>query len=229
MRHWRFGSALTIIALSFGSIIASATGAAASPYSMEQDFVAKINAERTSRGLSRLVVKSDLRSVARNHSADMAAEGDIWHNPNLSSQVGGSWTILGENVGMGGSVNGLHDAFMDSPGHRANVLHQSYNQVGVGVKLDGDGTIFVTEVFAKRGGSTAKKKSSSSSTAPAPAKKKSSVTTTVASSGGGSGTKRPAARTAAPTAKPRNVDMLVQLLGLDAADVDPATGQAMAG
>jgi uncharacterized protein YkwD len=57
-----------------------------------------------------------------------------------------NWSILGENVGVGGNVNSLHQAFMNSPAHRDNVLFGQYRHVGVGVKMDGD-TMWVTIVF----------------------------------------------------------------------------------
>lgn len=221
MRHWRFGSALLITTLAFASLIATATSAFASESSMEQEFVGKINAERSQHGLSTLSARSDLRAVARSHSDDMAEEGNIWHNDDLGDQVSG-WTMLGENVGMGGSVDSLHQAFMNSPSHRANILEGDFNQISVGVTVDEDGTIFVTEVFAKRGGSSSQaseddgsrsRPSSSSASSPAPR--------TV---------QPPAAKPKpkpVPKPNPRTVDVLVQMLGLDAPSLNPATGQAL--
>ncbi|MGH2703523.1 MAG: CAP domain-containing protein [Actinomycetota bacterium] len=43
----------------------------------------------------------------------------------------GNWQALGENVGVGGDVEALHRAFMDSPGHRTNFLGD-YERVGIG-------------------------------------------------------------------------------------------------
>lgn len=48
---------------------------------------------------------------------------------------------------MGGTVDGLHIAFMNSPGHRANVLGD-YDKAGIGVVMSGS-TMFVTEIFWK--------------------------------------------------------------------------------
>lgn len=224
MRHRRLGSAVVILTLTIFALIATAPVASAANSTLESQFVSKINAERTKRGLSALVAKSDLRSVARAHSDKMAAKGDIWHNPKLGSQVSG-WRVLGENVGMGGSVNSLHTAFMNSPGHRANVLDRDYNQIGVGVTVDGDGTVFVTEVFAGRGSSGTKTVSSTGS------ERKVSTVSKPASRPASKPAARPAAkpkpRPAQPVAEPRTVSMLVQLHGLDASAVDPGTGRAL--
>src|SRR5205085_7816616 len=55
-------------------------------------------------------------------------------------------SLLGENVGMGGDVPSLHDAFMNSEHHRENILDGGFNQVGIGVIVSG-GVVYVTEDF----------------------------------------------------------------------------------
>jgi hypothetical protein len=109
-------------------------------------FVRKANAERTSRGLPAYTVASDLATVARRHSERMAAKHTLYHNPNLGSEVSG-WQVVGENVGMGGDVDSIHQAFMDSPEHRANILARDYTQIGIGTVVDADGVLWVTQVF----------------------------------------------------------------------------------
>lgn len=121
----------------------------------ELSFATKINAERSQRGLNTLKVNLQLTGVARAWTGKMAANGGISHNPHLGSQVEGDWTRLGENVGYSTRsatspeefVRRLHVAFMDSPGHKANVLGE-YNQVGVGVRMTGS-TMWVTVNFSK--------------------------------------------------------------------------------
>ena len=122
--------------------------------SVETCFFNAMNAERAAKGKPKLALASDLTTIARNHSKKMAADGTIYHNNNLGSQISGNWTAAGENVGMGPDCQSIHDAFMASPGHRANILDTDYNQVGVGVATDSDGTVYVTEDFAGRRSST---------------------------------------------------------------------------
>jgi hypothetical protein len=115
----------------------------------EAGFVARIAAERTAAGgLAGYSVADDLVAVARRHAARMASEGRLYHNPSLGSEVTG-WTAVGENVGVGPSVDDIHRAFMASATHRHAILSGEYTQVGVGVEVGGDGTLWVVEVFRR--------------------------------------------------------------------------------
>ncbi len=116
----------------------------------ESRFVALINASRSAAGLGPLTVEADLVAYARRHTAAMIAEGDIFHSSQgeLGAATSG-WTLLGENVGMGPNPDILHQAFMASPSHRANILG-TFNYVGVGTDLAEDGTMYVTVVFAQK-------------------------------------------------------------------------------
>ena len=114
----------------------------------EQSFRSLMNVERVERGRRRVKMNSHLSEVAREHSADMAGSGGIFHNTDLAgdlTQV--SWAIAGENVGVGYSVDSLHNMFMQSAPHRKNILRRSFNRVGVGV-VAADDRIWVTVVFA---------------------------------------------------------------------------------
>jgi hypothetical protein len=111
----------------------------------EASFVAKINELRGSKGLAPLQVNANLAAKARAWSTGMAAAGRIWHST-LSDGITEDWRKLGENVGMGGSVDGLHRAFVNSPHHYENLVDPAFGFVGIGIVMNGD-TIFVTEVF----------------------------------------------------------------------------------
>jgi hypothetical protein len=156
--------AVSLLLLSFvtvAGLAVSAPQALAGPG--ESEFVSRTNAARTSRGLKAYAVRSDLVAAARRHAARMAARGDIYHNPNLGSEVGG-WRSLGENVGVGGDVESIHNAFMNSSGHRANILDRTFTEVGIGTATSADGRLYVTEIFRLPSGTTA-------APAPAPAPK----------------------------------------------------------
>jgi hypothetical protein len=105
-----------------------------------------MNAARESVGLRPYVVASDLTSVARQHSAEMSSKQSLYHNPNLTTDVK-NWQAVGENVGEGPTVSDIHNAFMNSPEHKANILDHDFTQVGVGVSVDNNGIIWVTEDF----------------------------------------------------------------------------------
>ena len=139
-------AALLIAPAVLAGVALGATAADAAGDANAASFVSRANSERTSRGLRAYVVTSDLVAVAARHSARMASKNSLYHNPALASEVTG-WRIVGENVGMGGSVDSIHEAFMDSPDHRANVLSTDYTEIGVGTVTDSRGVLWVTQVF----------------------------------------------------------------------------------
>jgi uncharacterized protein YkwD len=78
----------------------------------------------------------------------MANQQTIFHTSNLAGALANlRWTIAGENVGMGPSMNALHQAFMLSPEHRRNNLEKRFHRFGVGVVWR-SGIAFITVEFA---------------------------------------------------------------------------------
>jgi hypothetical protein len=137
------------IALTGGALAPASPAAAGTPSQDEYSFLQKLNQERVRVGLSPLVSDTRLAPTSRTWSRTMADRNQLSHDPNLVqivSQVEPNWRSVGENVGVGYSVQGLHDAFMGSSGHRANVLKSTYNRVGIGVVQSG-GRIWVTIRF----------------------------------------------------------------------------------
>lgn len=138
------------LAAAAATVLLLASSPSSATEAQEADFVSRINAERSSRGLGTLAAKADLTAVARDWAEQMAAAGAISHDPDLAEKVSG-WTVLGDNVGRGPSVSTIHEAFMNSDTHRHIILDPDFNQVGVGIAKAGN-TIYVTEVFARRAG-----------------------------------------------------------------------------
>jgi hypothetical protein len=123
--------------------------------SQEADFVSRANGARASSGAAALRVDGELTAIARRWSGKMAAAKQLSHNPNLAKEVTADWEKLAENVGFGASVESIHQAFMNSAAHRANILDPALTHIGVGVVVDDEGQIWVTEVFMRlRGGGT---------------------------------------------------------------------------
>ena len=141
MRTFVFG-----LLLALGMTMVPAT-AQADTVSAEAEFVARINAVRTSQGLQAFEVHPVLVAKAKAWARTMSDAGRIWHST-LSDAVTVDWQKLGENVGMGGSVDGLHRAFVASPRHYDNLIDPDFSYVGIGVAMNGD-TMYVTEVFMK--------------------------------------------------------------------------------
>ena len=112
--------------------------------SPEQNLLESTNDSRAATGLPALAWNPDLADDAEAQAKRMADSDQLYHTEDLASVTTG-WTRLGENVGFGASVGVVHDAFMASSGHRANVLGE-WDSIGVGVAVDGS-LVWVSVIF----------------------------------------------------------------------------------
>ncbi|MEO5838422.1 MAG: CAP domain-containing protein [Acidimicrobiales bacterium] len=112
------------------------------------DSFQRINYDRTDNGLIGLSINDTLMAKAQAWSDYLASLNTLQHS-NLAEAVDPGWWMLGENVGYGPSIEAIEKAFMNSPGHRANILNPQFNWAGTGVSVSGNGTVFVVQVFAK--------------------------------------------------------------------------------
>jgi uncharacterized protein YkwD len=104
----------------------------------EQAIIADTNAQRARYGLPALATDSWLQSQARNHTAWMT---------NYRSMVHTSAPVA-ENIGMGQrSADEITNTWMNSSGHRANMLNPGYHRIGACAYTATDGTIFWCEEF----------------------------------------------------------------------------------
>jgi uncharacterized protein YkwD len=112
----------------------------------ESDFVGRINGLRGSVGLGALGVNGELSNHARWWAQQMATTGNFAH-----SDIGillDPWTMVGENIGYGGSVESIFNALVNSSGHYANMVESKYTALGVGVFVDASGRMWTAHVFA---------------------------------------------------------------------------------
>jgi hypothetical protein len=132
-----------------GLAVTAAPPAHADTGSAEAQFFADTNSVRAAAGLAPLARDGALDSMARQWSAHMVtACPSLCHNPNLAADAAAiepNWRGAAENVGVGGSEASIQQAFVNSPGHHANIVGP-YNRVGVGVTLAGS-SIYVTIDF----------------------------------------------------------------------------------
>jgi hypothetical protein len=172
VRRSRLGTAVLALAIALlGSLVVVPSAQAAPGDTM----VASVNASRQAAGLAPYAVRADLVAVALGQAQRMAAANRLYHNPNLATDVK-NYAWAGENVGYGPDLVTLHQAFMNSPAHRANILSARFTEVGIAVVAK-DGVLWVAEVFRRpwSAGSTASTaattttKTTTTTTAPRPA------------------------------------------------------------
>jgi uncharacterized protein YkwD len=113
----------------------------------ERGFARKTNAARTNAGLQKLKLDPELSKAAKKHTFEMASRNVLAHteSTDLRRRVT-NWTILGENVGVGGTVGSLQTAFMNSPAHKDNIMLPGFTNFGVGT-VNKDGRLWVTVIF----------------------------------------------------------------------------------
>jgi uncharacterized protein YkwD len=106
------------------------------------------NRDRDAHDKAALSLDTELSRYAKDHSRDMATKGYLFHTEDLAGALKGvNWSIGGENVGVGSSLDGLEDAFMHSTEHRRNILRTAFETSAVGVYQDADGNFWVTVIF----------------------------------------------------------------------------------
>jgi uncharacterized protein YkwD len=126
--------------------------------SLEQRLFAGINEERSARQLPALRWNSRIAEQARQHSSRMLHHHFLsHHDPELGgpgdrlSTAGIAWRACAENIyqefGHSDPVRSAIQSWMQSPGHRQNLLGRTYTHTGIGVALSPQGDLIVTQIF----------------------------------------------------------------------------------
>lgn len=108
-----------------------------------------VNRERVRNGLSRLKVHEATQKRARSHAVDMADQRAIYHDPNLGNEVPAGASAYGENVAKTPAKDAAArsmNMFMDSAGHRQNILYARWSHMGIGIAKR-DGYTYVVQRF----------------------------------------------------------------------------------
>lgn len=121
---------------------------------LEAEMLEIVNKEREKNGLKALKADSELLPVARMHSTDMFARGYFSHiSPEGATPFDRikkakiPFRAAGENLALAQTLAIAHTGLMNSPGHRANILHQSFGRLAIGIMDGGVYGIMVTQVF----------------------------------------------------------------------------------
>lgn len=112
-----------------------------------------VNKERTARGLKALILSADISKVAVEKSKDMAVYSYFAHeSPNYGSpfdmmrKFGITYRAAGENIAMGHRTPAdVMKGWMNSPGHKANILNKNFTKIGVG--MYSGKSIYWTQMF----------------------------------------------------------------------------------
>lgn len=120
--------------------------------SYEQQIIDLVNVQRKNYGLSELKANWELSRVARIKSQDMRDNGYFSHTSpiygspfTMIKNFGISYRSAGENIARGQKTpQAVVNAWMNSEGHRANILNASFTQIGVGYVADGN---YWTQMF----------------------------------------------------------------------------------
>jgi uncharacterized protein YkwD len=115
--------------------------------SAQSEVLTELNADRKANRLTALSTQADAQRKAQAWAEKLARENKLYHST-LSDGIKVRWCSLGENVGYGGSVAAIEDAYMASPGHKANIVNTKWNGVGVGYARNGN-RVFTVQVFIK--------------------------------------------------------------------------------
>jgi uncharacterized protein YkwD len=132
------------------------------PGAVREEMLTRVNAVRKKAGLNALRLNSMLGKAAQGHAEDMLARGYFSHESpsgttvrERSRKAGYDWTAIGENIAFGQtSVDEVMETWMDSPGHRKNILSRNFTELGIGLALgkgpDGTYQVLWVQNFGSR-------------------------------------------------------------------------------
>lgn len=145
-----------LVAATVGVLVLSTSATAASAYpeapqtaaidgTCEGELRRLHDQARADAGVAPLREDPAFDQVSRAWAANLAQTGNLAHNPSYVGQIARyvpDWQRMTENVGYASSASQLHQAYMNSPGHRANILDRSVQRVGIGCVRDADGRMW---------------------------------------------------------------------------------------
>ena len=127
--------------------------------SIELEMIELINKHRESIGLNSLSVLNEANEISRDHSSFMAFnfrglthEGFTSRINEIDASTDTKVYRAGENVAYNDSIRKAHKALLNSPGHRKNI-EGTYSHLGLGVTIDENDRIYVTQIFIRLGDS----------------------------------------------------------------------------
>lgn len=127
------------------------------PSDVAQQVVDITNQRRAEQGLAPLTLNGLLGDAAQGHANDQAARGRMTHTGSDGSNAGQRitrtgyrWRAWGENVASGyADATAVMNGWMNSSGHRANILNATFTEIGIGIAYSSGGRPYWTMVLAR--------------------------------------------------------------------------------
>jgi Cysteine-rich secretory protein family len=120
----------------------------------DQSLLKAANKDRAAKGLAPLKWDPALATAAHEHALRMAKMNQLSHQfpgeppvQDRARQAGARFSVIAENVAQGPTLGGIHDQWMNSPPHRANLLDPTLDSVGISVVQSGN-MLFAVEDFS---------------------------------------------------------------------------------
>ena len=115
-----------------------------------------LNSDRARYNLPPLAIDPQLCRIARIKSEDMRDNQYFAHTSptygdvrQMLTQLNYSYTAASENIAHHATIEKAQAAFLSSPGHRQNIMSTRHTKVGIGVAIDKNGYIYLTQIFAR--------------------------------------------------------------------------------
>ncbi|MDF1814179.1 MAG: CAP domain-containing protein [Verrucomicrobiales bacterium] len=133
----------SFVSLLFSSMVSAQQGAGVTGTDAQQ-LLQLVNQARAQNGAGPLTYNGKLNNAAQGHSADMAARNYFSHNARQpaprgvgmgerATAAGYDWSAIAENIANGQTtVQAVFTSWMNSEGHRGNILNPVYTEMGIG-------------------------------------------------------------------------------------------------
>lgn len=126
--------------------------------SLAAQTIINVNAERKANKVATLQADPALNRIASAKAEDMAKHGELSHTsptygdvPAMLAKFNYKWKAYGENIAAGYlTAKGVTDAWLDSPGHKENLMSDVFTHMGAGTATDSEGTIYWVNLYSKK-------------------------------------------------------------------------------
>ena len=138
---FRLRSRVTLALVLAAALSLTGVQGAQAATSQQNDVASLVNQQRSSAGLGGLVHDDRLDAIAQEWAQQMSNMKSMVHSTNQwrSDRLPTGWRANGENIAYGyGSASAVMSAWMQSPGHKANILNSAYTSIGVGYVASGN-------------------------------------------------------------------------------------------